>query len=211
MWKDLSPKWQIVLEEAWNAFISGSIPVGAAIFDKDGRLLVKGRNTCAEAAVMNPKMAHAELNVLQRLDCRSGINVREVELYTSMEPCPMCLGAIVMSNVKHLHCGSHDRWCGSLHSMETDPYIRSQRINVEEIHEDTEFFQIVLSSYYELKNIQKSGNTAVLDCFRISSSGAVSTAEKLYLNRTLDLYVQKRTPCSEVYDNIIKIKEEKYV
>ena len=134
MWKDLSTEWQIVLEEAWNAFISGSIPIGAAIFDKDGRLLAKGHNTCSEKAVLNPKMAHAEMNVLQRLDCRTGLNVREVDMYSSMEPCPMCLGAIVMGNIKHLSCGAHDRWCGALHLLDTDPYMRSQRIQLADFH-----------------------------------------------------------------------------
>ena len=208
MWKDLSPQWQIVLEEAWHAFSIGSIPIGAAIFDKNGLLLVKGHNTASEPAVMNPHTAHADLTVLQPLDCRSRITVREVHLHSSMEPCPMCLGAVVMSNVKHLSCGSHDRWCGALHMIDTDPYMRSQRIQISDIPEDTEFFQIVLSSYYELKYIQRSGSTAVLDCFRISSSSAVAAAEKLFLSRTLDLYAQKKSQCKEVYDMIMNIKEE---
>ena len=211
MWKDLSPQWQIVLEEAWKAFSNGCAPIGAAVFDNNGHLLVKGHNTSGESAVMNPKLAHAELSVLQRLDIRSGINVRSVKLYTSMEPCPMCLGAVVMSNVKHLYCGSHDRWCGGLHMIDTDPYMRSQRIEVYDIPEDTEYFQIVLSSYYELKYIQRSGSTAVLDCFRISSSAAVEAAEKLFLRRTVDLYAQKDLPCSEVYDMIMNTREENYV
>ena len=155
MWKDLTFQWQTVLEEAWTAFTNGSIPVGAAVFDKNGDLLVKDHNRRSEPQTLNPRTAHAELNVLQHIDCRGGLNIREIQLYTSMEPCPMCMGAIVMSNIKSLNCGSHDRWCGALHLLDTDPYMRSQHISVSEIPEETEFFQLVLSSYHELKHIRK--------------------------------------------------------
>ncbi len=211
MWKDISVQWQTVLEEAWTAFTSGSIPIGAAVFSKDGELLVKDHNRKNEPGTLNHRTAHAELNVIQHIDCRYGLNIRETELYTSMEPCPMCMGAIVMSNIKHLHCGSHDRWCGALHLLDTDPYMRSQPISVSDIPEDTEFFQLVLSSYHDLKHIRKGGSPSVLECFRISSASAVEAAEKLCQNRVLDQYAQMNKPCSEVYDLIIQIKEEQNV
>ncbi|MBO5571562.1 MAG: nucleoside deaminase [Ruminococcus sp.] len=211
MWKDLTFQWQTVLEEAWTAFTNGSIPVGAAVFDKNGDLLVKDHNRRSEPQTLNPRTAHAELNVLQHIDCRGGLNIREIQLYTSMEPCPMCMGAIVMSNIKSLNCGSHDRWCGALHLLDTDPYMRSQHISVSEIPEETEFFQLVLSSYHELKHIRKGGSPSVLDCFRISSAPAVEAAETLCKNRVLDQFAQMNKPCSEVYDLIIQIKEEQNV
>lgn len=208
MWKDLSHQWQTVLEEAWTAFRNGSVPIGAAVFDKNGTLLLKDHNRSGESQTLNPSTAHAEVNVLHHLDCRNGLRIREIELYTSMEPCPMCMGTIVMSNVKHLHCGSHDRWCGALHLLDTDPYMRSQHIEVTEPHEETEFFQLVLSSCHELKHIRKGGSPAVLECFRISSPSAVETAEKLSHNHILEQYAQKNSLCSEVYDLIIRFKEE---
>ena len=208
MWKDLTFQWQTVLEEAWTAFTNGSIPVGAAVFDKNGDLLVKDHNRRSEPQTLNPRTAHAELNVLQHIDCRGGLNIREIQLYTSMEPCPMCMGAIVMSNIKSLNCGSHDRWCGALHLLDTDPYMRSQRIQLADFHDNIEFFQLVLSSYYELKNYHKNGNMSVVDCFRISSSHAVETAEKLYMRRELDRLAQAGRPCYEVYNMITELQEE---
>lgn len=205
MWNDLSPQWQTVLEEAWTAFTKGSPPIGAAVFDKNGTLLVKDHNRSGDSQTLNPATAHAEANVLRNLDCRRGLKVRDVVLYTSMEPCPMCIGTVVMSNIKHLHCGAHDRWCGALHLLDTDPYMRSQRIEITEPAEDTEFFQMVLSSCHELKYIRRGGSPAVLDCFRISSAPAVEAAEKLSRDHVLDKYIQNDSPCSEVYDLIIKM------
>ena len=120
----------------------------------------------------------------------------------------MCLGAIVMGNIKHLSCGAHDRWCGALHLLDTHPYMRSQRIQLADFHDNIEFFQLVLSSYYELKNYHKNGNMSVVDCFRISSSHAVETAEKLYMRRELDRLAQAGRPCYEVYNMITELQEE---
>ena len=43
MWKDLSSQWQVVFEQAWKAFGYGSTPIGAALFDKEGRLVISDR------------------------------------------------------------------------------------------------------------------------------------------------------------------------
>jgi tRNA(adenine34) deaminase len=44
MWKDLTLGWQIAFAEAWIAFGNGSCPIGAAIFDEEGNLLVREHN-----------------------------------------------------------------------------------------------------------------------------------------------------------------------
>ena len=211
MWKDLSERWQIVLKEAWTAFCSGSIPIGAAVFDKQGRLLIKDHNRGGEPETPTPRAAHAEMNALRLLDCRLGINVKELTLLSSMEPCPMCLGAVVMCNIKKVEYGAHDRWCGAIHQLDSDPYYRSQRISVTDPGEETEFFQLVLSSYYELNQIKKGSSPSVLECFRISSGSAVGFAEKLYLRKVLDHFVIDKRPCAEVYDYIMQLKESKDV
>ena len=211
MWNDLSQQWRTVLEEAWTAFSNNCVPIGAAIFDKSGRLIVKDHNRSGYQTTLNPMTAHAESNTLNRLDCRNGLQVRDVVMYSSMEPCPMCMGAIVMSNIKDLHFGSHDRWCGAVHLLDEDPYFRSQHISVKEPHEEIEFFQLVLSSYHELKYANIGGNSAVIDCFRISSRAAVEAAERLYVRRTLDNLAMQEKNCAEIYDMIIQLKEEQNV
>ena len=95
MWNDLTPEWKIVFEEAWSAFINGSYPIGAAIFDEQGNLLVREHNRGAEADSVNRYVAHAEAGALRRLDT-SAYNPKSVVLYTTMEPCPMCMGTAVM-------------------------------------------------------------------------------------------------------------------
>ena len=83
MWKDLSSGWQAVFEEAWRAFGFGSTPIGAAIFDKEGKLILSDRNRSREADTVNREISHAEANALRRLDT-DRVNSRELVLYTSM-------------------------------------------------------------------------------------------------------------------------------
>ena len=49
MWSDLSAQWKTVFDEAWRAFCFGSTPIGAALFDKSGKLILSDRNRSREA------------------------------------------------------------------------------------------------------------------------------------------------------------------
>ena len=68
MWRDLSYQWQTVFEEAWKAFGFGSTPIGAALFDKEGQLILSDRNRSHEADTINKEISHAEANALRRMD-----------------------------------------------------------------------------------------------------------------------------------------------
>jgi tRNA(adenine34) deaminase len=48
MWDTLATPWQICIEEAWTAYCHGSLPIGAAVTDRDGRLPARGRNRILE-------------------------------------------------------------------------------------------------------------------------------------------------------------------
>ncbi|WP_119067780.1 nucleoside deaminase [Rubrobacter indicoceani] len=86
-------------------------PFGAAIFDrKTGRLVAPGVNLVTSA---NCSVAHAEMvaimiaqKVEETFDLGSG--ERDFVLYTSTEPCAMCLGAVPWSGVRHLVCAARD-------------------------------------------------------------------------------------------------------
>lgn len=96
---------QIALDEAQLAATEGEIPVGAAVF-KDGKLIAKAHNLCEQ--MKNP-MAHAEMLVIEAALKELGAkNLSECDLYVTLEPCPMCTGAIHYSKVKRLYFGAYD-------------------------------------------------------------------------------------------------------
>lgn len=203
MWQNLSPEWQTAFDEAWEAFRKGCIPIGAALFDENGVLLIRDHNRGAEAGTINRLISHAEANTLRRLDTGQ-YNVRDLVLYTTMEPCPMCMGTIVMSNIRHIRYAARDPHCGSVHWNDDDPYIRGKQI--EHILEggEAEFVQLCIQSYYELRGAEQGRGDDILRKFGKINAGAVAAARALYRDKALDAFAESGIPFSQVYDEIIR-------
>ncbi len=78
-------------------------PFGAAIVDKDGKIIAIGNN---QVLLKNDPTAHAEITAIREA-CKK-LNTYDLSnciLYTSCEPCPMCLSAIIWSNIKEIYYG----------------------------------------------------------------------------------------------------------
>lgn len=106
MWVDLNPHWQTAFCLAWKAFCRGTIPVGAVIVDGDGRIVAKGRNRIFDYESGHPlagtTMAHAEITALSQLKEKDHPQIRTYTLYSTLEPCPMCFGTMIMMNIRSL-------------------------------------------------------------------------------------------------------------
>ena len=98
----LAEPWRVALAEAWDAYAAGTVPVGAVVVDVAGRVVCRGRNRVLDSAVAGQigrsRLAHAEVNALLGL-AGTTLDPRGLALYTTLEPCPLCVGAIVMANV----------------------------------------------------------------------------------------------------------------
>lgn len=91
--------WTRPLELAWESFLEGSIPVGSTITDGEGRLVTEGRNRVAGptgSGLTGSSIAHAEMDALTTLDPGE---YSEHTIWSTLEPCFMCTGAIVHSHV----------------------------------------------------------------------------------------------------------------
>ena len=102
------------VEEAWEAYRSGPLPIGAVVTDAHGNVLSRGRNRIHErsgpsGAVFDHKLAHAELNALLSLDHRE-YDPHACVLWTTTEPCPLCVGAARMSEVSGLRYAAREPW-----------------------------------------------------------------------------------------------------
>jgi tRNA(adenine34) deaminase len=109
------------LEEARRALSEGEMPVGAVIV-RDGRIIAAGRNR-REAA--GDPSAHAEIEAIRAAaKAVGGWRLNGCALYVTLEPCPMCAGAIVASRLDRVVYGAPDRaagCCGSLYRITEDP------------------------------------------------------------------------------------------
>ncbi|GAU75773.1 tRNA adenosine(34) deaminase TadA [Fusibacter sp. 3D3] len=108
---------KLALVEAEKAFDLGEVPIGAVIV-KNGKVIGKGHNTreLSESAI-----AHAEINAIQDACQNMGHwRLTDCVLYVTIEPCPMCVGAIYQSRIKTVYFGSRDPKggaCGSVFNL----------------------------------------------------------------------------------------------
>lgn len=104
----------LALEQARAALAEGEIPVGAVIV-KDGELLCSARNARERG---KSALAHAELLAIEEA-CRilDGWRLAGCELFVTLEPCPMCAGAIINSRLERLVYGASDSKAGCVHSL----------------------------------------------------------------------------------------------
>jgi tRNA(adenine34) deaminase len=136
MWDQLSSPWRACVEEAWTAYRAGSIPIGAVITDGTGHLVARGRNRIHEPAAQGyplsgNRLAHAEMNALLALgEC--DVDPRTCTLYTTTEPCPMCLGTIRMVCIGEIRYASRDPVAGSMALATATPYMRQAGIRIVE-------------------------------------------------------------------------------
>lgn len=102
------------LELARLAASLGEVPVGAVIV-KNGKIIAEGYNR--READKNAT-AHAELIAIDKA-CRAlgGWRLFDCELYVTLEPCPMCAGAIVNSRIKRVVCAAKDPRAGAFGSL----------------------------------------------------------------------------------------------
>jgi tRNA(adenine34) deaminase len=134
MWQQLSVPWQQCLEEAWNAYCMGSLPIGAVLTDADDHILARGRNRIYEHAadsnvLYGHRLAHAEMNTLISVDW-STVNARTCILYTTTEPCPLCVGAVRMARVGEVRYASRDGAAGSADLFRGNNYLRRGNVRV---------------------------------------------------------------------------------
>ena len=105
------------LELARLAFENGEVPVGAVVVKKDtGKIVGEGRNMREGA---KNALAHAELIAIDQA-CRTlgGWRLPKCAIYITLEPCPMCCGAIINSRIDDVIFGAYDLKSGSAISVQ---------------------------------------------------------------------------------------------
>lgn len=105
---------QEALRLAEQAAADGEVPVGCVIV-RNGQIVGRGRNRREKD---KSALAHAELEAIGEA-CRTlgGWRLWECTLYVTLEPCPMCAGAIVNARIARVVYGASDAKCGAVRSV----------------------------------------------------------------------------------------------
>lgn len=105
---------RIALAEADKAAEYREVPIGAVVVHSDGTILAAAHNW--RETWHNPT-AHAEVIALSEASRRLGSwRLDTCDLYVTLEPCPMCAGALMLSRIRHLYYGAMDPKGGAIAS-----------------------------------------------------------------------------------------------
>ena len=102
------------IELAGISALEGEVPVGAVVV-KDNEIVGEGRN---RRELGKNALYHAELEAIDNA-CKKlgGWRLWQCDLYVTLEPCPMCAGAIINSRIKTVYYGASDKKAGSFGSV----------------------------------------------------------------------------------------------
>jgi tRNA(Arg) A34 adenosine deaminase TadA len=119
LWADLDEAWREAFRQAWDAVRGGNIGVGACASTPEGEIIHASRNRVNDqdgphGEIFGSSLAHAEMNVLARLEFR---RYRKLVLTTTLQPCLQCSGAIRLARIGTVRFAGHDVYWDGYHDF----------------------------------------------------------------------------------------------
>jgi cytosine deaminase len=112
---------QAAIEEARKSLAEGGIPIGSVLV-LDGKIIGRGHNRRVQRGSV---ILHAEMNCLENAGRLKASVYQRCVLYSTLSPCPMCSGAILLYKIPRVVIGENKTFQGP------EEYVRSQGVKVE--------------------------------------------------------------------------------
>jgi cytosine deaminase len=117
----MDPFLQSAVEEAKKGLSEGGIPIGS-VLAHEGKIIGRGHNQRVQRGSV---IHHAEMNCLENAGRQSAEVYRQCTLYTTLSPCPMCTGAVLLYGIRRVVIGENVTFTGAEDSL------RAARVEVE--------------------------------------------------------------------------------
>ena len=114
------------IEEARKSLSEGGIPIGSVLVH-EGRVIGRGHNRRIQNG---SPIDHGEMNCLRNAGRLPARVYRKCTIYSTLSPCPMCSGAIVLYKIPHVVVGENQTFLGA------EDYMRSNGIQVDVVQDD---------------------------------------------------------------------------
>jgi cytosine deaminase len=128
----MDPFLQAAIDEAKKGLATGGIPIGSVLVC-DGKILGRGHNRRVQHGSV---IHHGEMNALENAGRQPASIYQRSVIYTTLSPCPMCSGAIVLYKIPHVVVAENQTFLGA------EDYLRSQGVRVE-VLQDEECIQMM--------------------------------------------------------------------
>src|SRR6187397_764156 len=109
----MDPFLQAAIDEAKKGLSAGGIPIGSVLV-LDGRIIGRGHNQRVQRGSV---IHHGEMNCLENAGRQTGEVYRQCTIYTTLSPCPMCAGAILLYGIPRVVIGENSTFMGAEESL----------------------------------------------------------------------------------------------
>lgn len=149
------------LKEARKAKNIGEVPIGAVIV-LDGTIIGRGHN---ERETSNDATTHAEMNAIRQANKKlDNWRLEDAEMFVTLEPCPMCSGAIILSRIKKVYYGASDLKAGTagtlMNLLEDERFNHQAEVERGLLLEECK--ELLQSFFRELRKKRKAENRKYL-------------------------------------------------
>lgn len=146
---------QKALKLAHKAFVCDEVPIGAVCVDKTGKIIAGAYN---QVEKKKTQLAHAELQLLAKVTKKlERWRLQEMTIYVTLQPCLMCMGALILSRVKRIVYAARSPLFGS----DLDKYewfgIYKDSLPSIELQENQESIEL-LKKFFKKQRRAKNGN-----------------------------------------------------
>lgn len=146
---------QAALKCAHKAFEEGEVPIGAVVVC-DGKIISRGHNRRTKRQIAT---AHAEIEAIEKA-CKKlhSWRIPECEIYVTLEPCPMCMGAMLNSRIKKVYFGAYEGKGRSMTAQLAESNLVNHKIEVEGGVMENECAEILSSFFSTVREKSKREN-----------------------------------------------------
>jgi len=166
-YNEIDMYWKRIFLLEWESICEKSKAIAALIVSENGDIISEGRNKIGEQTIPNPRVSHAEVEAIRNLDIKKYPYVKSYTLYAALEPCPMCMGTMVMGGIRNIIIGAHDNHGGAIHLIEHSEFLRDKNIKITWMPQEYGNIQRGLQS---IKELLYNTDKDKLDCMLIDFS-----------------------------------------
>ena len=207
-YQDLDMYWKRIFELEWTSLCEGSKAIAALIVSHNGKIISEGRNKIGENNIPNPRVSHAEVEAVRNLDVKKYPYVKIYTLYTALEPCPMCMGTMVMGGIRNIVIGARDDHGGAMGLIEHSDFLKSKNIKVtwmpQEYGDVQRGFQALKELLY---NTDDERLERMMEDFSVYNKKGVMAAKELINEGIFEHKAPALYSVEEIFDRLMMIIE----
>ncbi len=204
-YQELNKLWKRIFELEWESLCETSKAIAALIVDENGEIISEGRNKIGEMTIPNPRVSHAEVEAIRNLDIIKYPFVKSYTLYAALEPCPMCMGTIIMGGIRNIVIAAKDDYGGAMHLINCSEYLKNKNIKItwmpQEYGDVQRAFQTIKELLY---NGDKDHLNQKLKDFSVFNKRGVEAAKSLVENGYFNEKKPMQYNVAEIFDMLIK-------